>query len=182
MQFGGALLTVGERRTRLVNQLCLYCGEAGHVAAACPVAGQRSPRKGDINFRLPSRKLGPKFVGPFIIAKVLSLVTVRLKLTPQFKKIHPVFHVSKIKPAFSLCECLCETHASLSKPLFPCAADLVARRSSSLCGPQTLPASSGISASLNSCYILFVLFCVLWRENKVSLFSTLHLSPLSLIP
>ncbi len=54
----------------------------------------------DINFRLPTRKLGPKFIGPFIVAKVLSPVTVRLKLTPQFKKIHPVFHVSKIKPVF----------------------------------------------------------------------------------
>uniref|UniRef100_A0A8C2EBD4 Gypsy retrotransposon integrase-like protein 1 n=1 Tax=Cyprinus carpio TaxID=7962 RepID=A0A8C2EBD4_CYPCA len=54
----------------------------------------------DINFRLPSRKLGPKFVGPFIIAKVLSPVSVRLKLPPQFRRIHPVFHVSKIKPAF----------------------------------------------------------------------------------
>lgn len=54
----------------------------------------------DINFRLPSRKLGPKFVGPFIIAQVLSPVSVRLKLPPQFRRIHPVFHVSKIKPAF----------------------------------------------------------------------------------
>uniref|UniRef100_A0A8C1S753 Integrase catalytic domain-containing protein n=1 Tax=Cyprinus carpio TaxID=7962 RepID=A0A8C1S753_CYPCA len=54
----------------------------------------------DINFRLPSCKLGPKFVGPFIIAKVLSPVSVRLKLPPRFRRIHPVFHVSKIKPAF----------------------------------------------------------------------------------
>ncbi len=54
----------------------------------------------DINFRLPARKLGPKIIGPFVVAKVLSQVTVRLKLTPQFNKIHPVFHVSKIKPVF----------------------------------------------------------------------------------
>ncbi len=54
----------------------------------------------DINFRLPTRKLGPKFIGPFIVAKVLSPVTDRLKLTPQFYKIHPVFHVSKIKHVF----------------------------------------------------------------------------------
>ncbi len=54
----------------------------------------------DINFRLPARKLGPKCIGPFVVAKVLSPVTVRLKLTPQFNKINQVFHVSKIKPVF----------------------------------------------------------------------------------
>ncbi len=47
MQVGRARLTVGERHRRLANQLCLYCGEAGHMAAACPVAGRRSSRRGE---------------------------------------------------------------------------------------------------------------------------------------
>ncbi len=49
----------------------------------------------DLPFRLPLRKLRPKFVGPCIISKVLSPVSVR---TPPFKYIHPFFHVSTIKP------------------------------------------------------------------------------------
>ncbi len=53
-----------------------------------------------INFRLPTRKLGPKLIGPFVVAKVLSPAMVRLKLASQFNKIHPVFPVSKIKPVF----------------------------------------------------------------------------------
>ncbi len=45
MQVGRARLTVRERRYRLDNQLCLYCGEAGHVAASCLAARRRSPLK-----------------------------------------------------------------------------------------------------------------------------------------
>ncbi len=71
----------------------------------------------DMNFRLPACKLGPKFIGPFIVAKVLSPVMVRLKLTPQTNKINLVFHVSKIKPFFrsppsapDLCPSTSQTH------------------------------------------------------------------------
>ncbi len=48
---------------------------------------------------------------------------------------------------FCPCSCLHVTLLSLPVPLLPCAAGLIARRSSSLCGPQTLPAGSGISTS-----------------------------------
>ncbi len=47
MHVGRARLTVKERRYRLENQLCLYCGEAGHVAASCPAVRRHSPLKGE---------------------------------------------------------------------------------------------------------------------------------------
>uniref|UniRef100_A0A9J7WWR8 Gastrula zinc finger protein XlCGF57.1-like n=1 Tax=Cyprinus carpio carpio TaxID=630221 RepID=A0A9J7WWR8_CYPCA len=92
---------------RIAREALTRTGERNKASANCPrtkpplyVCGQRvwlSTK--DSNFRLPSRKLGPKFVGPFIIAKVLSQ-SVRLKLPHQFRRIHLVFHVSKIKPTF----------------------------------------------------------------------------------
>ena len=43
-------------------------------------------------------KLRDRWVGPFKIAEVLDNgVSVRLDLPPQYKKIHPVFHVEKLK-------------------------------------------------------------------------------------
>ncbi|KAG1930238.1 retrotransposable element [Pimephales promelas] len=45
-----------------------------------------------------SRKLAPKFIGPFRILKILSPVSVRLKLSANLRRVHPVFHVSCIKP------------------------------------------------------------------------------------
>ncbi len=50
---------------------------------------------------LPSRKLAPRFIGPYRVAKVVNPVAIRLKLPPTLGRVHPVFHVSKVKPVFS---------------------------------------------------------------------------------
>ncbi|KAK3570544.1 hypothetical protein QTP86_022080 [Hemibagrus guttatus] len=44
----------------------------------------------DIRMRLPSRKLSPRFIGPFTIVRQINPIT--------YHKIHPVFHVSLLKP------------------------------------------------------------------------------------
>ncbi len=54
----------------------------------------------NIPLRSVCNKLAPKFIGPFPVTKIISPVTVRLKLPPAYRRIHPAFHVSKIKPVF----------------------------------------------------------------------------------
>ena len=46
-----------------------------------------------------SRKLQPKWIGPFTIQKCISPVACRLDLPGSFK-LHPVFHTSMLKPHF----------------------------------------------------------------------------------
>ena len=44
-----------------------------------------------------SRKLVPRFVGPYEVLRVVNPVAVKLKLPSQVK-VHPVFHISELRP------------------------------------------------------------------------------------
>uniref|UniRef100_A0A803TUL0 Gypsy retrotransposon integrase-like protein 1 n=1 Tax=Anolis carolinensis TaxID=28377 RepID=A0A803TUL0_ANOCA len=51
------------------------------------------------NLRLgfPSKKLAPRYIGPFKISKAINEVTYQLKLPKDLGKVHPVFHCSLLK-------------------------------------------------------------------------------------
>ncbi|KAL0160101.1 hypothetical protein M9458_043826, partial [Cirrhinus mrigala] len=51
----------------------------------------------DICLRLPSKKLSPRYIGPFTIHSQINAVTYRLNLPPQYR-ISSSFHVSLLKP------------------------------------------------------------------------------------
>ena len=65
----------------------------------------------DIPIRGGTRKLAPRYVGPFTITHVISPTAVRLRLPSTMSCIHPTFHISRLKPAV--------THALASAPVGP---------------------------------------------------------------
>ncbi|KAL0195094.1 hypothetical protein M9458_008666, partial [Cirrhinus mrigala] len=52
----------------------------------------------DLRLRLPSKKLSPRYVGPFRISRQITPVSFRLELPPEYR-ISPTFHMSLLKPA-----------------------------------------------------------------------------------
>ena len=62
----------------------------------------------DIPIRGGTKKLAPRYVGPFTMTHVISPTAVRLRLPSTMRRLHPMFHVSRIKPAvtYVLCSAL----------------------------------------------------------------------------
>ena len=50
--------------------------------------------------KVNTTKLMPKWMGPFEITKIINDLAYKLKLPTPYSRVHPVFHVSKLKPYY----------------------------------------------------------------------------------
>lgn len=54
-----------------------------------------------LKLKVPCNKLGPKYIGPFPVVKVINPITVQLQLPWLLGKTHPVFCCNLLRPAHS---------------------------------------------------------------------------------
>ena len=88
-----ALLRTSKRNQRHANQLRTPAPSFRH--------GQRIWLSAkDLPLRVESRKLAPRYVGPFKVIRRINPVCYRLQV-PRSLKINPTFHVSLLRPVFT---------------------------------------------------------------------------------
>lgn len=80
-----------------------HCADARQAPAPAYSVGERvwlsTPR--DLRMRHPCKKLRSRYIGPFMITQQINHVRYRLQLPSEYR-IHPEFHVSLLKPCYSL--------------------------------------------------------------------------------
>src|SRR5579862_8578850 len=88
-----ALREAQERQVKYANEHRRYLTFAIGDQVLLSMKNANSP----VDRNRPTRKLTPRFTGPYTITQVVSETAYRLDL-PSAMKIHPVFHVSLLKP------------------------------------------------------------------------------------
>ncbi|KAI3376926.1 hypothetical protein L3Q82_000016 [Scortum barcoo] len=95
----------GAERSGVLHGRCFSRQERMKTAADChrrPAPAYTLGQKvwlstKDLPLHVHSKKLTPRFVGPFPVSKIINPVSVQLRL-PRSLRVHPTFHVSKLKP------------------------------------------------------------------------------------